>query len=190
MSTREVILRIRIDDIPDEGLSLKFEEKSEAFPVLDEMTRVGECKFLAPLKTRLQVFPIHNMIELEGQVETIVRLSCSRCLKEYKTPLATRFALTYTQELPEIEGADSEEGAELPDSLAGLSLFNGNEIDIREAIQEQVVMAFPMRPLCNEACKGLCPRCGTDLNDGDCNCQKTSINTKFTILKDLRIVKK
>jgi len=183
-------LRIRIDDIPDEGLSFKFEEKSEAFHVLDEMTRAGECEFLAPLKIRLQVFQIHNMIEMEGQAETTIRLCCSRCLKEYETPLATRFALTYTQELPEIEGAYSEEGAELTDSVAGLIPFHGDEIDLRKAIQEQVVIAFPMRPLCNETCKGLCPRFGADLNAGDCNCEKASRDTKFAVLNNLKVEKK
>jgi len=183
-------LRIRIDDILDDGLSLKFEEKSQAFPVLYKMTRAGECEFLAPLKTRLRVFQVHSIIVMEGQVETIVRLCCSRCLKEYETPLETRFALTYTNELPEIEKAYSEEEAELSDSEAGLMLFQGDEIDLQEAIQEQVVMAFPVPSLCNEGCKGLCPRCGTNLNDGDCNCEKTSLNTRFAVLKDLKVEKK
>ena len=183
-------MRIRIDDILDDGLSLEFAEESKAFPVLDEMTRTGECAFLAPLKIQLQVFRVPNMIVMEGQVETIIRLCCNRCLKEYEAPLETRFALTYTNKLSEIEKASSDEGAELSDSEAGLILFHGDKIDLREAIQEQVVMALPVRSLCNEGCQGLCARCGADLNDSDCTCEKVPLNTTFTVLKNLKVEKK
>ena len=58
-----------------------------------------------------------------------------------------------------------------------------------EGIQQQVVMAFPLKPLCREKCKGLCPKCGANLNAGDCGCDNTGFNNKFSVLKKLNLDK-
>lgn len=183
-------MRIRIEDIKDEGLYLEFEEEVEAFPILEEMTKAAECEFLAPIRTYLRAFRVRNMIEVEGKVETLVRLTCSRCLKEFESTLKNRFALTYTHELPEVGEESGKEGVELSAEEMGLIVFHGEEIDLQDGIQEQVVMAFPQRPLCAEACKGLCPQCGADLNEGDCGCTRASFNDRFAALKDFKVRKK
>jgi len=183
-------LIIRIDDISDEGLTLDFEEKPETFPTLVEMTRAGECQFPAPLKTHLRAIRVRDIIEVEGNVETLVRLSCSRCLKEFEMPLATRFALAYTRQLPEVTDEFGEEEVELSAQETELIIFHGDEIDLRDAIQEEVVLALPLRPLCKEACKGLCPQCGADLNKGDCGCKPAAFNSRFAALKNFKVEKK
>ena len=71
--------------------------------------------------------------------------------------------------------AEIELGAE----EIGLILFHGEEIDLRDAVQEDVLMAVPMKTLCRPECKGLCPQCGADLNQGDCGCERKIINPKF-----------
>ena len=64
------------------------------------------------------------------------------------------------------------------------------EIDLRDGIQEQVVMALPSKPLCDEKCKGLCPMCGADRNQRDCGCKRESITSQFAVLKTLKLKKK
>lgn len=181
-------MRIRVDDIGDVGLSLAFEEKPKNFPILSEMEKEGDGEFLAPIKVRLKVIRVSDMIEVEGNVETRVRLSCSRCLQDFETPLENRFALTYTRELPDVADAP-EEGAELNADEMGLVPFRGDEINLQETIQEQVVIAFPLRPLCSQDCKGLCPQCGADLNAGTCGCRRNSFSMKFAALKDFQVKK-
>lgn len=82
---------ISIHTIDAVGISLEFKEKPEAFPVLAEMSKSGECKFLAPIGTRVRVMRIRHMIKVDGIVETKVHLTCSCCLKAFQTPLNDRF---------------------------------------------------------------------------------------------------
>lgn len=181
-------MRIRIDDIKDEGLTLEFAEEPEAFSALEEIAAGGDCEFSAPVKTRLRVFQVRGMVEVEGEVKTTLRQSCSRCLEEYEEILSTPFALTYTRELPEVTD-DSGDDIEISAEEMGLIRFEGEEIDLRGAIQEQVVMALPLRPLCRQECKGLCPQCGANLNEGDCGCGPPDLNIKFAALRGFNVDK-
>jgi uncharacterized protein len=181
-------MRIRIDDIKDEGLTLDFAEEATAFPELAEVSAAGDCEFTAPVKTRLRAFQVRGMVEVEGQVETTLRQSCSRCLEEYEETLSAPFALTYTRELPEVE-EDSGDEVEISAEEMGLILFEGEEIDLREAVQEQVIMGLPLQPLCRRECKGLCPQCGANLNEGECGCGSPDFSIKFAALKGFKVDK-
>jgi uncharacterized protein len=67
------------------------------------------------------------------------------------------------------------------------STYSGDEIDLAHEIEEQVAMEIPLKPLCDEGCKGLCPTCGTDLNTSCCSCSREPVNLKFSALKDYKI---
>lgn len=179
---------IRVEDIKEDGLVLDWEEPAENFPALEELHEAGECVLPATLRVHLRALKVREMVEVEGTVETEARLACSRCLKEFTEPLSARFALTFTENLPEV-GDEEEEEVELSAEEMGLTLFHGDEIDMRDAIAEQVIMAVPLRPLCSEGCKGLCQSCGADLNEGDCGCRPSSFNAKFDALKGFKAEK-
>ena len=178
---------ISVHVIDEAGISLEFKEKPETFPVLAEMTESEDCKFLAPIRTRVRVVRIRHMIEVEGTVETEIHLACSCCLKPFQTPLTDRFSLAFTQEV----SADEEQTDPLEKKLSaeemGLIHFQGEKIDLRETIQEQIMMALPQRPLCSRSCKGLCPQCGVDLNVTDCGCERPIFNGKLAALKDFKV---
>lgn len=182
-------LRIRIDDIKDEPLELESEEAPESFPVLAEAAEAEGCFFVAPLQTRLRVVRVGEMVEVEGTVQSRVRLSCSRCLTEFEEPLVGHFALTYARQMPAVTDEAGGEEVELTAEEMGLTLFHGEEIDLGEAVAEQVIMALPMRPLCSEMCRGLCPQCGANLNEVDCGCEQPVFNVKFAALKDIKLEK-
>jgi uncharacterized protein len=183
-------LILHIDQIKSKDLYLDFEEKPEAFPVLAEMIQNRECEFLDPLKVSARAFRIRELFEVEGHFQTRVRLICSRCLKNFDSLLASGFALTYTREAPGLGAEPTEEEVELRVEEIGLMYFRGEEIDLRDGIQEQVVMTFPLKPLCDEKCKGLCPTCGADRNQGDCGCEHKPITNQFAVLKKLKLNKK
>lgn len=178
-------MQIRIDQLIDTELNLEFEEQPESFPVLAEMIKSGELDFPAPVKTRLRIFRIGDFIEVEGLFETATRLVCGRCLKEFETQLASEIALTYTRKNIAMREDLSRNEVELSPEDAGLITFRGDKIDLREGLQEQIVMALPVRPLCRDNCKGLCPQCGADLNKGACGCDRTPANNQFSALKKL-----
>jgi uncharacterized protein len=180
-------MRIRIEHIKAEGLTLKFEEKPEFFPVLSEIINQGECQFVAPIKTALKAIQVGDMIEVEGDIQTSVRLPCGRCLKASVNHLKSRFALTYVRRLPGTQEDTENDEIELSADEMGLIQFQGEEINLRDGIQEQVVMALPFRALCREDCKGLCFQCGADLNEGDCGCNRQAPSGKFAALKNLKL---
>jgi len=183
-------LILHIEQIKAKDLYLDFEEVPEAFPVLAEMIQNRECEFLDSLKISTRAFRIRELFEVEGHFRTRVRLICSRCLKNFESILASEFALTYTREAPDRPAESPEQEVELRVEEIGLLYFRGEEIDLRDGIQEQVVMAFPLKPLCDEKCKGLCPTCGADRNQEDCSCKHAPISSQFAVLKNLKLNKK
>ena len=180
-------MQIHIDQLIEKELSLEFKEKPDSFPVLAQMIKEGGCGFPVSIDIRLRVFRISEIIEVEGAFETRVHQACGRCLVEFEKPLNSRFTLTYT---PEYQGNVedlSRDEVELSPEDAGLIKFSGDRIDLRDGIQEQIVMALPLRTLCGKDCKGLCSQCGADLNKGDCGCDHVPTNTQFSALKNLKL---
>jgi uncharacterized protein len=187
---KETVVRICIDDIKDQGLSIVFEEKPEDFPILEGITKTGESYFPGALKFRVRAIRIKEIVEVEGRFDTKVRLTCSRCLEQFETTMGANFVITYNREQPEITTLSGGDGIEISAEEAGLIMYSGREIDLREALEEQVVMSIPIQPICAETCRGLCSRCGTDLNAGDCDCREGTFNIKFAALKNLKLDKK
>ena len=179
-------MRIHLDQIKENGLSLSYSEPAEAFPVLTELIQNDEIDFLKPVDTQLQVVRISDMIKVDGTFTTTLRINCDRCLKAYEIDLENDFMLTYTNAYS--DGPESEdEEQELSSEEMGLIHFRGEEIDLRQGIQEQVVLALPFRNICSEDCKGLCPQCGVDLNLSSCTCAKVVSAGKFAALRELKL---
>jgi uncharacterized protein len=182
-------MEIRLDQIKEDGLTLEFEKSVATYPILAEMVANGECEFAAPLRTALRALRIGDLVEIDGDIETIVRLPCSRCLRPFETPLKFSFALTYMQQAADgIEDTEPQE-IELSAEDMGIVYFQGDKINLKDVIQEQVVLEFPLRPLCQLDCKGLCPKCGTDLNQNPCDCEQRPSPGEFAVLKNLKLEK-
>ena len=182
-------LILHVEQLKENAFTHEFEENPQIFPVIAEMVKNRECEFLKPLTIRLKAFRVRELFEVQGTFCTSVRLPCSRCLKDFDSPLTSDFDLTYTKEMPGMTDAFEDKEIELRAEEIGMIYFRGEEINLEEGIQEQVVMAFPLQPLCNDTCKGLCPQCGSDLNLGDCGCKRESAANKFAVLKNLKLDK-
>lgn len=129
-------------------------------------------------------------VPLEGQ--------CKRCLKKVRLDEPVDLTLTYvargTAAGPP-RRADHDQGE--PASAASFDVetvdeepYSGKTIDLAPALREQILLAVPPPPLCEEACKGLCPTCGKDLNAGDCGCPKTTLDPRWAALKSIQLEKK
>ncbi|MFC1859950.1 DUF177 domain-containing protein [Thermodesulfobacteriota bacterium] len=178
-------MKIRTDNIPEEGLFLELEESPESFPVLGEIRAAGEAEFISPIKMKLSVRLVSAIVEIEGTLQTSLRIPCSRCLNGFEIPLQHSFALTYTQDVSEAKPVAGAE-IEITEYETGLIPYRGKEISLREGIQEQLVLALPLRPLCTASCKGLCPRCGANLNEGECGCDRSAVDSRFAVLKNFK----
>ena len=94
-----------------------------------------------------------------GTVRTVVTGECRRCLTPVATEVAVETGALFTQDQGAQEDPDSYPLA--PDAT---------EIDLAPAIREELLLDVPRFLLCREDCRGLCPRCGQDLNAGPCGC--------------------
>jgi uncharacterized protein len=179
-------MKIQIQHIPTEGTTLAYSKEAKQFPVLKALMEEGGCRFQGPLSIELTVVPERELFKVSGLVAIDVLMECSRCLAEISSRLSRGFTLRFSKEIPQdLHGSDTQE-VELTADQIGLIFFRGDEIDFKDTVQEQVVLALPYKPLCHEACKGLCPRCGVDLNKETCVCtSEGSDGSPFTVLQNL-----
>jgi uncharacterized protein len=121
-------------------------------------------------------------LRVEGAVRTAIRYQCSRCLKDFSHALDTSFNLFY---LPQAEWKRDEE-VELKYEDMVIGYYDGIRLDVDLMVLEQIELAMPMKFICREDCRGLCPSCGADLNDGSCPCKGDATDTRLAVLKDFR----
>ncbi|MFN3479582.1 MAG: YceD family protein [Thermodesulfovibrionales bacterium] len=164
-------MKILVSDIPEEGLDIDIEEKVET-----EYPRI-----LSPVKTVLHVDKIGDEILLRGRISADVELRCSRCLKDFKKDMSIDVDVVY-HSLSELKG---EEKYEIKEDELDTGFYLGDEIDVNQLLLEQIILNIPMKPLCSESCKGLCPKCGKDLNIEGCDCERKGIDPRFEKLKKL-----
>lgn len=137
-------MKIDTRQIPAEGLDLA-EELSPRQLDLD----TAIIKFSGPIPITAQVSKITNVLSVELAVNAQILCTCSRCLEDFKKDLKKNIRLNYQV-----------------DNLAPL-------IDLDPDIRDEIMLEYPLKPLCKPDCKGLCPKCGKNLNEGGCSCATT-----------------
>lgn len=176
-------MKVETHHIPSQGLDLSFEKEADDFPPLRKLAEKGACEFIKPVSIDLHVLPMRDFIKVEGGVNTIIRNACVRCLEIFDLPLKKSFSLSYSKEIPNELHHDDKEGVELTAQQIGIIFYEGDEIDFTDALQEQVLLAMPFHPICTEGCKGLCSRCGQNLNKGGCQCDEEVREGPFAAFK-------
>lgn len=177
-------MKVRIEEIKEKGLSLEAEEPVADYPALVELEESGEGHFLAPLHIHLDLKKEYGHVRASGRVETIVRLACSCCLAEFDHTIDTRFTIFYTKAMADIP---QDEEVELKEEDLVSTTYEADEIDFTAEITEQTILEIPYKALCREDCRGLCSKCGADLNVTDCGCDRQDYNLKFSALKNFKL---
>jgi uncharacterized protein len=176
-------VKIRIEDLKDKVVELSSEESISLYSTLLNLEESGECDFTAPLHVQLSVAREYDHIRASGRVATSLLLNCSRCLSDFQLDIDSSFTIFYMRD----EGLGQDEDVELTEEDLITAVYRGDEIDFTNEITEQVILAIPIKPLCSEDCKGLCPACGAELNESVCACKLENTNLHFNALKNLRI---
>ena len=134
-----------------------------------------------PLKVQVTISRAGKKFTASGVVSGSVRLQCGRCLDEFVQDLESDFEACLS--LPPEEG-DRE--LELAEEDMSVEFIQGGEFDLDEFVKEQVYLSLPLKILCHDDCRGLCPRCGANLNSGPCACVAESGHAEFSKLRKLR----
>jgi uncharacterized protein len=148
-----------------------------AFDPQDKDYRVA-----APVELSLDVQKAGgDAFKVSGRFTTVVELDCSRCIEPFTIPVEAAFDLRY---LPQSSNAGEGE-REIQEEDLTAAYYREGTLDIGELLREQFQLALPMKPLCEEACKGLCPQCGTNMNTAPCDCAPGWEDPRLAPLKGL-----
>ena len=137
-------MKIDTNQISTEGLTL-----IEEIAPLDLGLETDTVKFSVPIKLTANVFKVSNVVIVDLTWDALMHTNCSRCLNEFEMDLKKNITLNYP--------------------------VNKSEpvIELNTDIRDEIILDYPIRPLCSPDCKGLCPRCGKNLNEGGCSCGTT-----------------
>lgn len=113
----------------------------------------------------LRVDKSGERVSVQGRVHAVARLECVRCLATFDQPIEAELVVY----------ADRRGGSRLERELEDdeyMKFHDGQWLDLREETREALLLELPITPHCREGCRGLCPGCGADLNQGPCQCSK------------------
>ena len=146
----------------------------------------------APFRFLSEVYKSGEDVFLAGSFAGAIAVECGRCLRRYRHALSEGFRLVLEpvgeRQPPDLEAARALErdGMCLGDDLE-LGWYRGPEVGLDAFFTELICLAVPLQPLCNQECKGLCPRCGVDRNLEDCGCEEElRPPSPFAVLAALR----
>ena len=134
-------------------------------------------ELVRPLEVDLEARSVGEGVLLRGTLRTTVRLACRRCLSPVEKDVDEEVNLLFVEEMAE----DDDTGGEVYPLPA-----RGDEVDLTEAVREQVLLDMPEFALCGEECRGLCPTCGANLNEGACECVPEAAPSPWDALRKLK----
>jgi uncharacterized protein len=173
-------VKIIINNIPEEGLNLQFHKDSDWFRDLlpekekSDFSLQGIDIFCAAKKMRETVF-------IDGNLEATVVSNCCRCLEATNFPIKSTFRYTF---VPAQNRLMEEELS--PEDLE-YGFYQDDVIDLDGLIFEQIVLQIPIKVLCVDTCKGLCPHCGININMASCGCHAEFIDERLAVLKKIKV---
>ena len=161
-------MRLNLRDIIHQpGASVPFSFQLE----LSELDFFGSKPFAHPGEVSGQVRNQAGALVLEGEAQTTLEVVCDRCLKPFSEELVLPVEHLLAETLEDEENDD-------------ILLLDGGELDLEEVFTTDLVLAMEPKHVCSEECKGLCPKCGANLNDGPCQC-RAEVDPRFAVLAQL-----
>jgi len=120
---------------------------------------------------------------VDGTSQFTADFACSRCVEPYPFANSATFHLRFR---PRLEVSQENEEVEIGSEDLDVEFYTERSIPLRDLAAEQVQLAIPMKPLCDENCLGLCPNCGVNRNREQCQCGKTAGDERWGALQDFR----
>lgn len=128
------------------------------------------------LHLSLQVQEAAHDVVVLGRMSGEAEVPCRRCLVPVRTPVDQQITLLFRPGVTPAE-AEAAEIYVLPE--------RGHELDLGPAIREHLLLAVPEFVECQDACRGLCPQCGVNLNETTCSCERAEADERWSVLREL-----
>jgi uncharacterized protein len=176
-------LQINIARLKDEGLDFELNLGQDWFARWQGEDPDLEFSGPGNLTVRVHLERHGRDILVRGHLESALNLNCSRCLISFSYPVASDFDLLLAPGPDQVAAAEEE----LTKADLDRDFYTGATVNLESIIREQVLLTLPLKPLCAETCKGLCPRCGADLNQETCQCPAEESTSPLAILKNIKL---
>ncbi len=162
---------IALNELEEGKASLDWEETPEELHIQDE-----DLQFAGPIRTRIEFVKIGESISASGRTNADLRLECVRCLEPVSFSLSSDFKFVFQKNRPESMRDDEDETMIWLDE-------SGDKVDLGEEIKDYILLEMPLNPLCKTSCEGLCPICGENLNQTQCNCSSSETDPRWEALR-------
>jgi uncharacterized protein len=173
-------LQINLKAIPETGLEVEIDLEPEWF--VHWRAEDPSLEFAdARITGRVRLEKHGRDILVRGHLAGHLELACSRCLETFAAPVAADFDLLL---VPGPQALSPEE--ELSRADLDLDYYTGEVVDLESLLKEQIILQVPLKPLCDENCKGLCFQCGANLNRETCQCRPETANSPLAHLAKLK----
>ncbi len=176
-------MKIQVSLIPEEGRQLEYTLDGDGYR--EFLPQGGGIDFrIHPASVAVTIHKILETVTLDISVETALDLDCGRCLESFTLPVQSVFRHTL------VPARDEEaQKADLADEDISFGYYQDDLIDLDALVYEQILLQVPMKPLCTEACRGLCAKCGANLNAAPCVCRTGDVDSRLEALKKFTIKK-
>lgn len=150
-------------------------ELDDAQLIVDDQLR------MQPVQGKLRLTRTPKGVLADAKLHGNVELECGRCLTPYPEPIKLEFSEEYYQTVNVHTGAKLPK----PEEDDAFLIDETHKLDLADAMREYVLLNLPSAPRCREDCKGLCPHCGRNLNEGPCECVPDNDDDRFAALSKL-----
>ena len=168
-------MKIRVSDIGEREECYDIVEPSSCLDEVVAPTGEADYRFPDGVHLQLRLHRAADEVFVNGKVETTAIAACARCLEEFELRLGREFSRVL---LPAGESDEDED--------VDLGYYRDDEIDVSDIVRETILLNLPTRPLCRQDCRGLCPKCGANLNEGSCSCPTEVATSPFAVLRDFK----
>ena len=174
-------MKLQVSKIPEEGIQLRHERDGEWFRA--RVPVKTPCDFvLENIQVACTVRRMRETVFAEGTVSAALEVSCGLCLEPALLPIGGPFRYTFAP-----PPAQSEEERELQADDLEYAYYEEDTIDLDGVVFEQLLLQIPIKPLCKESCRGLCPHCGINRNEASCSCEGRPFDERLAALKQFKV---
>lgn len=163
-------MKIKIWEIEKSKQSFKFEYTEDLSHLVKDSNQLIS---ITPIHVKGEAYKTSGLFIVKGNVSSELQFQCSRCLNNYTYNLDNKFEELFIPEGIEMDFADGEEN---------LHQLKSDEIDLKQIVEETVILGIPYIPVCSEECIGLCPSCGINLNVETCECKLEKVDVRLADL--------
>lgn len=191
MLTSNYPVKIKLNDIPEEGgKSISAREAEDLwFSDLLQASFGEHYQKGAAASLAVHLYKTCGNVQVGGGVEVDLTPPCDRCLEPFDRHLSVPVEVTLSPADEVATEGEEDEEVELTEDDLNFSFYEGDEIDLGDLIRQFLLLEVPIRHLCAEDCKGLCPHCGENLNHKKCDCRPARGDPRLAVLKNLPLRK-